>query len=176
MDIQDWYIAQIVAQGELDQLYTDAEAAEQNMAKEANLGQTSVAVAAGVAGALSSGGILTGLLVTSISPGNPNQTVVNVTAGVARDSDGERIVLAADATVALTNLGDTPQGDITNATGDGGLTASSITAGEAWAISPMKSYPLIALTVPSRRMAVSGPTRPKKSWQILSPLLTKMVW
>ena len=132
MDIQDFYIAQIVAQGEMDQIYADAEAAEQNMAKEANLGQVPVAVPAGDAGALRSGGILSGLVVTADTPVVAGKTVVNVSAGVARDSDGERIVLPADATVSLLNLGSTPQGDITNALGDGGLTASSITAGEAW--------------------------------------------
>jgi hypothetical protein len=134
MNIQDFFLAQIVSQGEMDQIYADAEAAEHNMSKEANLGQTTPVGPVGTVpnvdtnpGAEGSGGILFGLVVTK----NAAQ-VVDVSPGAARDSDGERIVLPALATVSLVNLGDTPEGDITNATGDGAITASSIAAGEAW--------------------------------------------
>lgn len=120
-DKQNWYLGQIVTEGEMDTIYTDVENAELNMAKEANLGQGPVATA------LRSGGILSGLGVTKLTVDS-----VQVTLGAARDSDGKRIALPSTASVSLVNLGDTPEGDTTNAQGDGSLTASSITAGEAW--------------------------------------------
>ena len=120
-DIQDWYLGQIVTEDEMDNIYTDMTASERNMAKEANLGQGPVATAP------RSGGILSGLVVTKLSVNS-----VQVTAGAARDTNGKRIALSTSASVSLVNLGSTPEGDTTNAQGDGSLTASSITAGEAW--------------------------------------------
>lgn len=120
-DIQDWYLGQIVTEGEMDQLYTDLNAAERNLAKEAHLGQGPAVTAH------RDGGILSGLVVTK-----DTTTSVEITAGSARDGNGKRISLGVDATVSLTNLGDTGEGETVSATGDGSLTASSITAGEAW--------------------------------------------
>lgn len=125
-DVQDWYLGQIVNEGEMDTIYTDLAAAERNLARESHLGQGPAI------SAHRQGGILSGLLVTYDSP-----TSVLVSEGAARDGNGKRIALddttgGTGASVSLTNLGDTPEGQAVGATGDGSLTASSITAGEAW--------------------------------------------
>jgi hypothetical protein len=119
--IQDWFLGQIVTEGEMDQIYTDLNAAERSLAKEAHLGQGPAV------SAHRDGGILSGLTVTKDTP-----TSVSVVAGAARDGNGKRISLPVDAAVSLVNLGDTTEGETVSAVGDGSLTASSITAGEAW--------------------------------------------
>lgn len=122
MDSQNFYAGQVVTAGDMDQIYGDAEAAENSLAQEASLSQAAAASAA------KKGGILDGLVVTKTSA-----TEVQVTLGAARDSNGDRIPLASTATVSLVNVGDTPAGDITAALGDGSALASLIAAGnEAW--------------------------------------------
>lgn len=120
MNTQNWYTGQTVIESEMDQVYTDAASAEKSLAKEAGVHQPSAALAG------QQGGISSGLVVTRVS-----DTVVQVSAGTARDSQGRRISLPSAATVSLTAVGDTDEGDLTDATGDG--TAVAITAGkEAW--------------------------------------------
>jgi hypothetical protein len=126
-DRQDWYIGQIVTEGDMDTIYDDLENAERNLAKESHLGQDIAS------NAHRAGGILSNLVVTKKVG---TTTTVEITDGAARDGNGKRIAFDSDAvgfaTVSLVNLGDTPEGDITDATGNGSLTASSITSGEAW--------------------------------------------
>lgn len=120
-DINDWFVSQVVTADEMDTIYDDLNAVEQGLAGDAGAEQAAAASAAIY------GGILSGLVVTKV-----DATTVQVTLGAARDSSGQKIDLAANATVSLLNLGDTPEGDTTTATGDGSLTASAISAGEAW--------------------------------------------
>lgn len=120
MDKQNFYTSQLVLESELDQVQTDVEAAEQSLAVEASVHQE------GASSAQKHGGITSGLSVTRVS-----DTQVQVSAGVARDSQGRLINLPSAATVNLTALGDTDEGDLSGATGDG--IAVAVSAGnEAW--------------------------------------------
>ena len=125
---QDWYLGQVVNEGEMDTIYDDLIAAERFLAVEGAMSQDP-----DPANALQYGGILSGLVVTKNAVDK-----VNVSFGTARDGFGKRINVNAGsgansvATVSLTNLGDTEEGLSIDAVGDGSLVATSITAGEAW--------------------------------------------
>ena len=111
MDRNNYGYKQLVTEGELDGSFTDCETAERNLPSEAGHAQVAVGSAPFDADVL--GGISTGLVVTGIGT-----DTVNVSTGVARDNSGRRISIGA-ATVKATMTGDTTEGDLTDATGDG---------------------------------------------------------
>lgn len=121
-DKQDFYTGQLVDQAEMDVIYSDLDDAEVNLANDAGARQGAVADADKYGGILS-GGVVTFNAVK----------VVNVSACVARDDNGVRIPLTVAATVSLTKLGATPEGDTTNATGAGANVSTNPGSGlENW--------------------------------------------
>ena len=120
-DRQDMYFLQQVQEDEMDTIYDDMETMETSLSQGIGLAQGTDPA--------KYGGITSGLNVTKVVA---NQ--VNVTVGVCRNGDGQRIQLPSSAVVQLTNLGDTPEGDYANPVGNGPAIDSSYIPGgnEAW--------------------------------------------
>jgi hypothetical protein len=119
-DKQDFYVGQVVNANEMDDIYNDVEAAEQNLAVD-------LAAAQGT-DPTKEGGIMRGLVVSRATA-----TVVQVTAGVARDGNGRFVELPVNASVSVVNEGDTLEGVAAGAVGDGSIVATTIPGGsEAW--------------------------------------------
>lgn len=120
MDSHNYYFEQLVIDSDLDDIYSDANAMERlAIARAHGLCQGSPADAA------KSGGILSGLVVTKV-----DSKTVQVTAGLARDTDGKLVDVLTNCTVSLVNLGQTDVGDVT-ALGDG-IPIVITAAKEAW--------------------------------------------
>lgn len=101
----NWYLDQIVTQGDMDDLMDSIEDAERDMAFEAGLSQ------ADSPDSVIFGGIRDGLVVATTA----TVTIVSVTAGTCRDDSDTRIELPAAATVQMTKAGDCPEGDYIDA-------------------------------------------------------------
>jgi hypothetical protein len=113
---------QVVTEAELDGSFDYVENAERALAIDAGASQEAVA---DTPGAQAYGGIVDGLVVTRSAAND----YVNVSAGTARDDSGRKITIPA-ATVKITKTGDTPEGDSTDATGDGADITGSCGVGQ----------------------------------------------
>jgi len=99
---------QTVLESELDAMFDDCEDAELNLALDTGHAQVDDAAAPDPT---VYGGILQGLVVTGVA----GEDHVHVSAGVARDNLGQRVYLSSGATVKITNVGLSPEGDATDA-------------------------------------------------------------
>lgn len=111
---------QIVTETELDDAFNDLETADHDLSDDAGLSQNATTDAKD---STVYGGILSGLTVTR----NGTNDYVTVAAGKACDDQGRRIYLPSNATVKITNIGDTTEAVVSSATGDGA--AITVTCG-----------------------------------------------
>ena len=123
---QSFYTGENVSESELNGAFDDAENAEFTLAANADL---KPALTTSTPDPTVYGGITSGL---TVHPGAPGDTFVTVDAGDGRDSRGYHNVLpTGGATVALSNLGSSTEGDVTLALGDGAaLNLGSVPAGQ----------------------------------------------
>jgi len=124
---------QLVTEGEFDGALDLPEEAERDMALD---GSQSQAVNGATPDSDVHGGILQGLLVTAAGAA----VEATVALGTCKNELGQRINLPAEATVVLSNAGDTPEGDLSSALGDGADIVSSVPAGQRIVVSLFLVY------------------------------------
>ena len=123
MDRKNWFHGQVVMEDELDESFEYVEDAEHSLAIDADCRQaeTGDTPTMEVHGGIMEGGVVAR---------NGTNDYVDVTACIARDSSGRRIVLPSAATVKITHAGDTTEGDDINALGNGAAITASCPAGQ----------------------------------------------